>query len=73
MYTIHFPFEKTTSNNYNNNYMFVAIMFTVNNVLSIKVLKECINHLMKMTEVSEFTHNTFTYCDFNFYSTVDTW
>ena len=47
-------------------------MFTVDNALSILVLKECINHLMKMTEVFEFTHNTFNYRNFNFYSTVDT-
>ena len=52
--------------------MFVATMFTVNNVLSTLVIKECINHLMKMAEVFEFTHNTFTYCNFSFYSTVDT-
>ena len=49
--------------------MFVAIMFTVDNVHSTLVLKRCINHLMKRAEVFEYTHIR----DFNLYTTVDTW
>ena len=68
MYTIHSPLEVTTR----IIIKFVAVMFTVDNVLSILVLKECINYRMKVAEVFEFTHNTFNYHNFNFYSTVDT-
>ena len=49
--------------------MFVTAMFTVDNEYSTIVLKRCINHLMKMAEVFEYTHIH----DFNPYTTVDTW